>query len=187
MTTWFTSDLHVNHKKIVDYTNRPTTAEQHVDWIRSVWNSQVKPGDTVYHLGDFFFGGSKKVESMVREFIDSLHGHKVFLKGNHCDGKLWRKLSEHYEFHKYKEITVEGQHICLFHFPLYVWHKQNYGAWHLHGHVHGRQLGIPGKILDVGIDNHPEHRLFSFAEIKEIMSAKQAEINDGRNSHMGEM
>ena len=55
----YTSDLHLFHKNIVKFTNRPDmNVEDHIEWIITLWNSQVKLGDTVYHLGDFCFAGA---------------------------------------------------------------------------------------------------------------------------------
>lgn len=51
---WLTSDLHFQHRRIVEYTNRgvDTTQEDHDRWLIDLWNSQVNKNDTVYSLGD---------------------------------------------------------------------------------------------------------------------------------------
>ena len=40
-------------------------------------------------------------------------------------------------------------HLC--HFPLEIWDRKHYGAWHLHGHSHGKAPKMLGR-LDVGVD-----------------------------------
>ena len=66
------------------------------------WNSVVKPGDIVYHLGDVFFGDK---EWMHTNF-NRLHGSKRLIVGNHDDIKflcaggwfkkvmMWRQFTE---------------------------------------------------------------------------------------------
>ena len=51
---WFISDTHFGHNNIIEYC-RPHFAS--IDEMESAiienWNKAVKPGDLVYHLGDF--------------------------------------------------------------------------------------------------------------------------------------
>jgi len=79
MTTWFTSDLHLGHASTIDkFIFRPFKDVN--DMNRRLvlnWNERVKPGDTVYHLGDFCFKGSAK----KYEFY--FNGKIVHIRGNH--------------------------------------------------------------------------------------------------------
>ena len=43
------------------------------------WNSVVDEDSTVFHLGDFAWGGFNK----WKEIRDMLNGHIVLIKGNH--------------------------------------------------------------------------------------------------------
>ena len=56
---------------------------------------------------------------------------------------------------------VEDEQMVLCHYPLHVWQNHHRGTWHLHGHTHGK-LNDPvfyqRKVMDVGIDTHPEFR-----------------------------
>ena len=175
--TFFTSDLHFLHKNIVQYTERgvKTSQEEHDSWLVKLWNSQVSKSDRVWHLGDFCM--SRKPEDWLK-ILGKLNGQKFFIKGNHCSSDVLKKLSRdsHWQFHDYKEIKLGDQHICLMHFPIAHWHRQRYGVWMLHGHLHGNQCAVNGKILDVGLDSayniFGEHRFFEFSEIQELMSNK---------------
>ena len=96
MTDFFTSDLHWFHDKheernIVAFSDRKvvTSREGHTEWLRTLWNSQVGKNDTVYHLGDFAFTSNY---DKAADLIASLNGQKVFIQGNHCDSKLWKKI-----------------------------------------------------------------------------------------------
>lgn len=184
MAKVFTSDLHHEHNNIVRFTKRgvDTTQEGHTEFIRKLWNKEVKPQDEVYHLGDFSF--SSKYPEIAR-FVDSLNGQKFFLKGNHCDEKVLDRLVKDgliHSWYDYKEIKLGDQRIVLFHFPITAWHQQGRGAWHLHGHCHGNLQQKYGKRLDVGLDNaynlFGEHRFFTEQDIKDFMWAQPLEVSD---------
>ena len=79
MSIFVTSDLHLGHKKIINYCERPFESVDHMNKvIVNNWNKIVKPKDTVYFLGDLSF------RSYRTEFwIPFLNGKKIFIKGNH--------------------------------------------------------------------------------------------------------
>lgn len=186
---YFTSDLHIGHKRICELTNRNlfTNHESHANFIRDLWNSTVGPGDIVYHLGDFYFG---KNSLYISEYIKSLNGQKIFIKGNHDNREVLNSLVQHKAieaWYDYKEIKIGEHSTCLFHFPIASWHKQHLGSFHLHGHSHGSFKGR-GKILDVGLDTsyllNREHKLFSEFEIIDYMKDQEIYIADQhRKSH----
>lgn len=178
---WFTSDLHFRHKNIIQYTNRPWTFEEQTEQLISRWNSRVGLMDDVYHLGDFTFASRKQFDETV-EIIKSLNGRIHFIKGNHCDDILWRMIEQANLPHviwikEYSKIRVDGHPVVLCHFPFTIWDQKHHGAWHLHGHCHGSFQG-QGKILDVGIDNHPDHQVFSWEEVKEFMNNRTDVVLD---------
>lgn len=191
MKTWFTSDLHKSHKNILQYTDRHlvTTQEDHDQWLVDIWNSQVNPEDTVYHLGDLSFA---KKPSQTLEWLSKLNGRKILIKGNHDSSDTMKEYNKAgYQTEIYLEKTIQGQHICMFHFPLTIWHRQHYNSWHLHGHSHGTFTEGKGKILDVGIDNayniFGKHRLFSFEDVAEYMQDRNVELQDGHTPRKGEL
>jgi calcineurin-like phosphoesterase family protein len=133
--TLFCSDTHFFHKKICEYTDRKlvTTQELHDQWLIDLWNSQVNKGDLVYLLGDVSFGKLDDTISAVKQ----LNGQIIVIKGNHDKREDLAKLKDANlisAWYDYKEITINKQSICLFHFPIAAWHKQGYGAWHLFWH-----------------------------------------------------
>lgn len=173
---WVTSDLHFFHKKICEYTERPWTQDKNTEALIERWNSRVGLMDDVYHLGDFAFAWPKQSEAVI-EIIKSLNGKIHFIKGNHCDDKMWKLIEDRNLPHvmwikDYHRMTVEGQPIVMSHFPMTIWDRSHHGSWMLHGHTHGSFQG-EGKILDCGIDNHPDHQVFSFQEIKEFMMNRE--------------
>ena len=183
---WFTSDLHFGHKNIVEYCNRPWTFEQQDEELVKRWNSRVGLFDEVYHLGDFTFAGRKKAKAII-ELIKGLNGKITFIKGNHCQDGLWEEIEKANLAHvvevcQYKEITIDRTKVVMCHYPFETWNKAHHGAWHLHGHCHG-SLAPRGKRLDVGIDNHPDHQVFSLTEVKIHMAKQEFAIVD---HHTGE-
>lgn len=175
----FTSDLHAHHNRIVEFTNRAvdTTQENHTEWLISVWNKNVTSGDLAYHLGDYSF--SKNYDDIAK-FTQQLNGQKIFIKGNHdrrehLDQLVKDKLIS--SWYDYKEIKLGTTSVCLFHFPVKHWHKQSYGSWHLHGHLHGASSGLDGKVLDVGVDSaynlYGEHKFFTEEDIAQFMKDRK--------------
>ena len=69
---FFTSDTHFCHKKILEFCDRPwNSIEEHDEALIDNWNSIITPDDTVFHLGDFCFGGAPK----WKEILKQLNGH----------------------------------------------------------------------------------------------------------------
>jgi calcineurin-like phosphoesterase family protein len=79
------SDTHFQHENIIMYCGRPFKDSQHMDEvIIENWNSVVKPGDKVYHLGDVFFGDKER----FKRLWPRLNGKKRLIIGNHDDIKF---------------------------------------------------------------------------------------------------
>lgn len=153
---FFTSDLHDSHKNIIKFTDRGnvTTVENHTQWLVDLWNSQVTYADTVYVLGDISFSTSYE---KLASFIGQLNGQIHVVLGNHDNPQLIKRLLSDkliVWYGPYKEISIDGTKICLFHYPIAAWNRQHYGSWHLFGHCHSSyNHAVKGKALDVGLDS----------------------------------
>lgn len=157
MANIFTSDLHFFHKNIVKFGKRPWTAEENEDKLIELWNNQVGHGDTVWHLGDFFFVGKNKV-GKCREILAQLNGTIRCIKGNHDPDDLMQELltcGAVYSVDKLKEIKINKTKVVLCHYPMVVWNQSHRGSIQLHGHCHG-SLNNFGKSIDVGLDGANE-------------------------------
>lgn len=188
MSKLFTSDLHIGHSRIVEFTDRGkfVTQDEHDQWIIQTWNSQVSPNDVVYHLGDFCF--YKSIEQIM-ELLDVLNGKKVFLKGNHDSSKTFKKFINHPSVISTERMIEEIMHefderqpVSLLHYPMAVWRNSHYGAYHLHGHSHGSYWTPKNKILDVGLDNaiklYNKPKFFTVDDINDYMSYREMQSVD---------
>jgi calcineurin-like phosphoesterase family protein len=80
MTTFFTSDTHFGHARIIELSNRPfgSVTEMNEMLVHN-WNALVRPDDTVYHLGDVALG---PIEDSLK-YIERLNGDIKLVVGNH--------------------------------------------------------------------------------------------------------
>ena len=174
MNIFFTADTHFFHYNIIKYCQRPFNDEfQMNEIIKNIWNSQVKKGDLVYHLGDVSFGGISETFRLLAE----LKGDIILLLGNH--DKVIKNndifLERFKKIENYLEIEINKKLVVLSHYPIIQWNCAQRGSYHLYGHTHG-SIKLAGKAFDVGIDNHPEFKLWSWEELRAIL--KQRKIID---------
>lgn len=148
MSVWFTSDQHYNHSKIISLMNRPfSSVEEMNDTLIYNHNQVVKPGDKVYHLGDFAW-------TTPDVFLERLAGNHYLIKGNHdfrvkTDSFIWTKDT--------KQLEIDGTIFWLSHYAHRVWPLSHKGSFHLYGHSHGMMdslYGNWGRSMDVGVDNN---------------------------------
>lgn len=176
---WFTSDTHFGHANIIEYSKRPFKNVEEMDeaLIRN-WNERVKPGDLIFHLGDFAF--MKPMQ--ILDLLGKLKGIICYIDGNHdmnfnaaCIAQLdGRYYGDRVEL-SVDDPDIDEEHrqlIILDHFPIESWHHAYHGAWHLHGHCHGHLPSRENQArLDVGSDVH-SYAPISYLEIKAHMAKK---------------
>ncbi len=146
---WFTSDTHFGHSNIIKYCNRPfTSIEEMTEGLIDNFNQIVKPGDTLYHLGDISL--NKEVDT--NKILSRINGTKHLLTGNH-DRVYMDRLNLSFEsIQDYAVVKVEGVTLVLMHFPILSWDRRQHGAIHLHGHTHGGLNNSGTLRFDVGVD-----------------------------------
>ena len=170
---WVTSDLHFNHKGILDFNygfrEFDNVAEMN-EAIIAHWNNLVGPNDFVFHLGDFSFGNKQ----LTSDIIGMLNGTIIFIMGNH-DGIS--KYRDHSCYH-YFELSLDDVKICMSHYPMDVWNKCHHGALMLHGHCHGNHhTPRMGRRIDVGLDS-----LGTIANLKDLVSY-MGNVKISQNDH----
>ena len=169
---YYTSDLHLGHKNIIKYENRPfEDVEEMNQTLIENWNSIVKPEDTVYCLGDFAVKNKDMNLDRIIEIYNSLNGDKHLLIGNHdvdWIGKVIDKLDNKPKL--YTEIKDGDDIVCLMHYPIEDWDGKHYGSIHLHGHIHGRDIisHLPNR-FNVGVDIN-DYKPVTLEELKNSAS-----------------
>ena len=155
MATWFTSDHHFGHEGILSpdkHCRRGahfSSIEEHDRALVDLWNSVVRPGDTVHHLGDFAYKCSFEHADRI---FKKLHGTKHLILGNH--DKLASRL-QWASVQDFAQISVPGPdknyHLILMHYAMRTWPRKHKGSLMLYGHSHGAMPGCR-QSLDVGVD-----------------------------------
>lgn len=192
MNYFFTADTHYNHAGLCLGTSKWDdksacrdfrTVESMNDAIVDGINRRVGEHDCLFLLGDVAFGRGR---GPIEEFRSRIVCRNVQLfPGNH-DYRLLKDEQLQALFTRVRlkaRMKVNGQDIVMQHFPELVWDKHHHGSWMLHGHCHGSLIG-PGlwdpmdrlyhdrKIMDVGMDAHPDFVPFSFDEVNDHMAAR---------------
>lgn len=192
---FFTSDTHYAHTNIcrsvsnwrdesgdvpVNQTRDFKSLDHMNDYIVNSINGKVGEDDTLFHLGDWSFGGFDNIEEF-RNRINCKNIHLIL--GNH-DHHIERNKSDirrlFSSVHQYLRLQVSGMpgtklyasevDLVLMHYPIASWHNMNDGVIHLHGHVHlppDKKLSA-GKAMDVGCDGN-DMTPYSLGEIINIM------------------
>lgn len=126
---FLTADLHLFHKNIIKYENRPfnNLDDMHLNIVKN-WNNTVGQDDRVFILGDLSFGS----KFATREIVEQLHGTKVLIKGNHdCHANSWYIDTGIAEVSKYP--ILYNNYYILSHEPM-LYLKEPF--LNCHGHVH---------------------------------------------------
>jgi calcineurin-like phosphoesterase family protein len=188
---FFTSDTHFGHENIIKFCNRPyANANEMNEALINNWNRVVGPDDTIFHLGDFAFGGSYLWNNM----LDRLNGHIHLIIGNH-DRKNLRQgyVTKFDSVNPQLQINIDGRLVYLNHYPFLCYGGSYRGdrdaVWQLFGHVHSGPLSSGKdserlKMLfpyqyDVGVDNN-NFTPISWENIK-IRIKNNIEFYDGRS------
>ena len=158
---WFTSDTHLGHAKVLDFTDRhlrwQTIDSMNAGIIEAI-NERVSMTDTLYILGDFSFKITAVDAYSLRKRIVCKDVHLI--AGNH--DKDWTQRGVEGAFKVEPPICklkIDGQKIIMSHFPIVDWEGMSHGSWHLHGHIHSQGsaynlMNVKQGLLryDVGVD-----------------------------------
>ena len=195
--TFFTSDWHIGHEKVIEFSQRPfeNCDEMHRHLIKQ-YNSIVSENGICYFLGDVGLCSGELIKSV----LDKLNGTKVLIRGNH-DSKINSMYNKGFDVVlNTASITICNKIVTMSHQPLYAtyredtskmlrsknenWHGesratigeftlQNYDQFHLHGHIHSPNRGRSKKILDkqydVGVDAN-NYKPVSISQIESWIS-----------------
>ena len=143
---WFTADTHFGHSNILRYCERPfDNIGEHDLALIDNWNSCVRPGDTVFHLGDLALASKGRLKSI----IERLNGQITLLLGNHD-----KQSARHYldlgikDVLQSKLVMIGKRYVVLNHYPfgcpgtttrLPPVRLIDPGVPFLHGHTHSKE------------------------------------------------
>ncbi len=188
---YFTSDLHLMHKNIIKYVNRPFSSIIEMEEVLiNNWNRVVPKDGTVFLLGDFIFTGNI---SIIESYIKRLNGNIHLILGNHDYKNKLNRDSVKALFasvHDLLYINViddempDGkQGLFLSHYPMLTWASSQQGSWNLFGHIHSgiystssdKTLPLKPTQYDVGVDNN-QFSPVSYQYIKEQLTRGVTDI-----------
>ena len=180
---YFTSDLHLCHKKEFLWGGRGFTSVEHMNYaILNKWNDLITDEDEVYILGDSILSDTER----GIEILKQLKGKKYYIYGNHDTNDRIAALQE-----ACPEITFLGwsymlrinkRQFYLSHFPTITRtlddapNKQ--GVINLYGHTHQDTNFYDGNpyMYHIGMDSHNLTPV-SLEEIIEDINKRKDEIN----------
>ena len=121
MAIYTIGDLHLSFENPKPMNIFGDNWNNHEEKVKEDWLSKVKPGDTVIHPGDFSW--AMYLEETIKDFeyLNSLPGRKIMLKGNHeywwtTVTKMKKFLNEHnfqnIDFLQNNSIEIEDKIIC---------------------------------------------------------------------------
>ena len=135
------SDTHFGHANCLKFTDetgqriRPefTTCEEMDEAMIERWNSTVKDGDIVYHLGDVYFEHGHKA-------LPKLKGRKRLILGNHDNGKASYIQVNFQKVLMWRMFPEFG--LLLTHVPVHesTLQRGDITLKNVHGHIHQRKL-----------------------------------------------
>lgn len=134
---FLTSDLHLGHRNIIGYCNRPyfDVEEMNRELIAN-WNRTVSDNDRVFFLGDFALGSK---DDVIR-FGKQLNGRKVMIYGNHDHQKEAVYYEAGFEHVSKWPIVIQNRYL-LSHAPMFDARAGgiNIGALiNIYGHIHDK-------------------------------------------------
>lgn len=169
-----TSDHHFGHENIIGYTDRPYSSilSMDRDYARK-WNKVVRPGDLVFHLGDFTLNDGE----FARQMFSGLRGLIYVLSNPDHHDKRWQPVWSEFAYNALGMSSLDRQPVILLpplitltfpqmpneagyptavvlcHYPLEQWDRSHHESFHFHGHVHeDGYLTHIRKRMNVGVD-----------------------------------
>lgn len=158
MTTWFSSDFHLQHKNIIKFDGRPfKDIDHHDEMLIKHFNDVVMPWDTLIVLGDVALGPwPVGIEKICR-----FNGRKVLVPGNHDRISSVEKEARRERFRpdyeavfdeiwdEVVEYDLQGTKVYLSHYPHTGDHGEDRfeqlrpvddGTPIVHGHTHAKEV-----------------------------------------------
>lgn len=165
--------INFTHTNIIKYCNRPfSSITEHDRSLIVNWNSVIARDDHVYFLGDFGWGSTDYLYSILCKLNGKIH----FIRGNHDKAVLKGKCAERLVWIKDTHslnVQEDGERYSIFlsHYSHRSWPSMNRGVFHCWGHSHGNMPPY-GLSFDIGVDCW-NYFPVSLKQIKQKMSEQK--------------
>lgn len=148
MNRFFLSDHHLRHKNIYSFLGvngqriRPWAekAEESDEMMVEAHNRVVRPGDTVYFLGDV------AISAKGLDILPRMNGRKVLIRGNHDIFKM-KQYAPHFADIRATHLIEK---VIFSHYPLHPGSLPGWCLGNAHGHTHEKPV--------LGTDGAPDPR-----------------------------
>ena len=179
--TWFGSDHHLHHRKLVEgwgnsdknehqnSTARPfATIEEHDQALIDNHNKVVKPNDVVWFGGDVMLSGGPGTEFNY-ELLGKMNGDKRLIVGNHDTAAKIKNYAPYFSkivgYHELMKLKIIVSHI-----PVHPSQIEHRFKANIHGHVHEDTLDDP-RYFNMCMENI-NYTPISLEEIVENLKSK---------------
>jgi calcineurin-like phosphoesterase family protein len=179
-TTWFSSDIHFNHAKAIEFSNRPfTDIEDMNEKIIENWNKVVKPEDLGILVGDVFLYSNAE---QMKSILSRMNGRLILVRGNHDNTPRKMMNAGFLLCVEELKMPIAGEMVTISHYPFAVsewkykkrlWvnkikrmlgikltryvekyhtkRPKDKGQFLIHGHTHDKAK-VRGRQIHVGVD-----------------------------------
>ena len=172
MTTYFISDTHFFHKKILEFSGDfrdGNTVPEHDEILLDKINRTVNQNDLLWLLGDCVFGNKEKNLPILNRIKCE---NKKLILGNHDSGNIRNYLPYFIDI----KGVVNYKEFLLQHTPLKSCEDFRYSKYNIHGHTHNHNINQFGrKYFNVCVEALGGYPI-SVDKIRELI--KMDSIND---------
>ena len=151
--TWIWSDLHLHHKNIIRYCNRPfQSVEAMNEALLAAWKETVGEADTIICGGDIALAGALKRERLAR--VRAMPGRKLLVRGNHDFGKNGRPADTGSDATWMALVITGNPTLLVTHIAM---NEVPDGTVNLYGHVHNNEPLREGPYVNICVE-HTQYR-----------------------------
>ena len=159
---YFISDTHLGSRYWASVRGFSSPVEMD-DWILQNWVNTVKPGDTIYHLGD----AANNSHSLAK--LKDVPGRKILIKGNHDIFKLKLYADVFKDIRALHQVDFGINKVIFTHIPIAKEQLECFG-FNVHGHVHQIDKTSPADLryINICFEQRVKSQKDIFVPIEEI-------------------
>ena len=165
--TWIWSDLHLHHKNIIRYCNRPfQSVEAMNEALLAAWKETVGEADTIICGGDIALAGALKRERLAR--VRAMPGRKLLVRGNHDFGKNGRPADTGSDATWMALVITGNPTLLVTHIAM---NEVPDGTVNLYGHVHNNEPLREGPYVNICVE-HTQYRPLPLVAVRRLALAR---------------